>query len=82
MKAWQEAYLFLADILIKTETKLYDDSKNCDGGWDGLRTFYISKKETSNDLKDVVSFYLKPVDDCDLAQFKPGQFLTLKVDLP
>ncbi len=77
MEAWKEAYNFLADLLIKRESELYEARKNAKGGWKGSRTFVVAKKEAETDT--ITSFYLKPKDGGDMVHFKPGQYVTIRV---
>ena len=51
-----------------------------DGSWAGYRSFRVGHvaKETSS----VTSLYLVPEDGKQIAQFRPGQHLTLKVPVP
>lgn len=49
-------------------------------GWDGERTFVVDRKVAETET--VTSFYLVPEDGEVLPAFKPGQFLTLRLDIP
>lgn len=46
--------------------------------WDGYRKFKIAKKEF--EPGQVCSFYLERLDSKKLPSYKPGQYLTLKID--
>ena len=48
--------------------------------WKDWRDFKIVKKEVESE--EITSFYFKPVDGGKLTDFKPGQFLTIKLDVP
>jgi len=48
--------------------------------WNNYRKFELVKKEM--EAKDVCSFYFAPHDRLPLPPFKPGQFLTFKLDIP
>ena len=48
--------------------------------WSGWRKFEIARK--SLEAKDICSFYLKPHDRRPLPPFKPGQFLTFRLNIP
>ena len=48
--------------------------------WQGFRKFSVFQKVIEGG--DICSFYLKPHDSRPLAAFKPGQFLTFKLDIP
>ena len=75
-----EAYGFLADLFIDREAAIYDDQKGVLGGWNGYRTFVVDRKVVESDV--VTSFYLKPEDEGPLPPFKPGQYITVKIDHP
>jgi len=49
--------------------------------WDGFREFLINRRVIEDDAGSVCSFYLVPVDGQPLPAFKPGQFLTFKLQL-
>jgi ferredoxin-NADP reductase len=50
------------------------------GAWNGWRPFRVSRlvRETT----EATSFYLQPVDGKPIADYKPGQYLTIRVPLP
>lgn len=75
--AWGQAYNFLADILIGRESQIYTEVSDQKGGWSGFKNFIIDKKETESAI--VTSFYLKPADGAPLPDFKPGQYITLRL---
>ena len=78
--AWGEAYQVLADILIKAEGKLYDDAAAAPGGWRGWRNFVVRHKRQESDV--ITSFFLEPEDGGALIDFKPGQYVSVVVDVP
>lgn len=49
-------------------------------GWDGERTFVVDRKVAETET--VTSFYLAPEDGQALPAFRPGQYLTLGLDIP
>ena len=55
-------------------------AKVTDESWQDWRNFVVFKrvKESS----EITSFYLKPQDEAKIPSFKPGQFLTIKLDIP
>lgn len=77
IKAWSEAYEFLADILINREGQIYNEHVSNPGGWKGFKTFRVIKKEKESSV--ITSFYLSPADGSPLPLFKPGQYITLRV---
>lgn len=48
--------------------------------WKDWRNFIVVHKVKESE--EITSFYLKPQDQGELPQFQPGQFLTLKLDIP
>ncbi len=48
--------------------------------WNGYRKFRVRDKVV--EAKDICSFYLVPHDEKPLPSFRPGQFLTFRMDLP
>ena len=73
-----------AGLVVKenSATKNKQDKKDRpqDDIWQDWRDFKIVKKEVES--QEITSFYLKPVDGGKLPDFKPGQFLTIKLDIP
>ena len=55
-------------------------SKSEDDIWKDWREFVVDRKVKESE--EITSFYLKPVDEKKLPSFKPGQFLTIKLDIP
>ncbi|MGE3241821.1 MAG: NO-inducible flavohemoprotein [Pirellulales bacterium] len=80
IKAWGEAYDFLAQVFIGREEAIYAEQAKVPGGWNGYRRFIVDRKVFENEI--VSSFYLKPQDDGDLPPFKPGQYITVNVAHP
>ena len=78
--AWGKADNYIADEFIRIEKELYEEAENAPGGWKGFREFVVEKKEKESDL--ITSFYLKPKDGKPIASFQPGQYLTIKADIP
>ncbi|KAJ9227206.1 hypothetical protein DTO027B5_787 [Paecilomyces variotii] len=74
--AWAAAYWLLADLLIEKEASLYRSA----GDWNDWREFKIEKKVPESD--EITSFYLKPVDGKPLPSFRPGQYISVMVDVP
>ena len=48
--------------------------------WQDWRDFKIVKKQPESE--EITSFYFQPIDGGKLLDFKPGQFLTIKLDIP
>lgn len=49
-------------------------------GWAGWRKFVLQKRVTESET--ITSFYLRPDDGKPLPAFRPGQFLTIQVEIP
>jgi nitric oxide dioxygenase len=80
LAAWGEAYGFLAKIFIGREADIYGEQKSAPGGWNGYRDFVVKRKVRESSA--ITSFYLAPADGGALAAFKPGQYITVKIDHP
>lgn len=80
MDAWADAYDVISDVFIRMENELYKNAETKPGGWSGFKDFVIDKKVDESDI--ITSFYLKPKDGNQLPVFIPGQYLTVKVDIP
>lgn len=48
--------------------------------WKDWRDFVVTRKVKESE--EITSFYLKPTDGGELPDFQPGQFLTIKLDIP
>ncbi len=48
--------------------------------WNGYRTFVVDRKVPESET--ITSFYLVPEDGQTLPPFKPGQFLTFRLEIP
>ena len=53
-----------------------------DTGWAGFRPFTVVKRVSEDAAGQVCSFYLEPQDGQALPTFRPGQFLTFRVEVP
>lgn len=78
LKAWGEAYGFLAQVFIDREAAIYADQAAAPGGWNGYRPFFVDRIVPESRI--VSSFYLKPSDGGALPDYLPGQYVTLKLD--
>ena len=76
-EAWIAAYAQLADIFIQVESELYKTRAKEEGGWQGFRRFRIAAKQPESEL--VTSFIFEPVDGRSVIDYKPGQYLGIKV---
>lgn len=50
--------------------------------WPGFRMFRVDRKVVENAAQSMCSFYLVPEDGQALPPFLPGQYLTLRLDIP
>lgn len=80
IQAWERTYDYLADVFIDMERKLYEQTKAQTGGWEGFREFIVKRKVTESDV--ITSLYLEPTDGKPIAEYQPGQYLTLRAQLP
>jgi nitric oxide dioxygenase len=80
IEAWTQAYNELAQIMISIEDEMYQSTLKKEGGWKGWRAFIIADiVEESNEIK---SFYLRPKDYGTIADYLPGQFISVKTFIP
>lgn len=78
--AWAVAYQELADLMSGHEQNIYNQKVNEKGGWTGWRPFVVKEKVVES--SEITSFYLYPEDQGPIADFKPGQYLSLRLFLP
>jgi ferredoxin-NADP reductase len=52
-----------------------------ENAWDGFREFLVKRRVIEDGIRSVCSFYLVPADSQPLPAFKPGQFLTFRLQL-
>ncbi|MCE0489167.1 NO-inducible flavohemoprotein [Pantoea sp. Mb-10] len=75
LQAWGKAYAVLAEVFIQREAAIYQSSEDKAGGWRGLRDFRIHTiRQESSVIK---SIELIPCDGLPIADYLPGQYLTL-----
>lgn len=80
INAWAEAYGAIAQVFIDTEAEMYKEASEQPGGWLDFKDFEVADKVEESSL--ITSFYLKPKDGVQLPSFKPGQYITIKLDIP
>lgn len=80
LDAWTAAYGQLAALMSGHEQTLYDEKVSLPGGWSGWRPFVVKDKVKESD--EITSFYLYPVDGGAVADFKPGQYVSIRLFLP
>lgn len=79
MDAWKNAYQVIADAFISIEADLYQQAEEQSGGWKDFRNFVVDRKVKESEV--ITSFYLKPEDGKEIAQFKPGQYISVKIEM-
>ncbi|QED47458.1 NO-inducible flavohemoprotein [Cytobacillus dafuensis] len=77
INAWAKAYEVIANAFIHVEKNLYDSAENQHGGWKDFREFKVEKVVKESDV--ITSFYFKPIDDKPIAEFIPGQYISIKL---
>lgn len=77
--AWGQAYGVIADIFISVEEDLYKATEEA-GGWRLFKPFSIVRKQQESDL--VTSFYLAPLDGERLPAAAPGQYISVRMNVP
>ncbi|WJY27133.1 MULTISPECIES: NO-inducible flavohemoprotein [Sporosarcina] len=80
LNAWEQAYGVIADAFIGVEAGMYDQMEAEEGGWKLFKGFVLSDKIKESEV--ITSFYFKPVDGGKVPQYKPGQFISIKLDIP
>lgn len=80
LSAWAQAYQNLADTLIRMENGLRDESARRAGGWVSWRSFVVRDKRPESDV--ITSFVLEPADGDPVANFEPGQYISIAVQVP
>ncbi|CAM3983520.1 NO-inducible flavohemoprotein [Mesobacillus thioparans] len=79
INAWADAYGVIADAFISVEAEMYDEAASQRGGWKDFRPFIVAKRVEESEV--ITSFYLKPVDGKAIASFKPGQYISIKLEI-
>lgn len=77
LDAWEAAYWQLANLMIAKEDRITKEEK---GDWLEWRDFRIARKVKESD--EITSFYLQPTDGKKLPSYKPGQYLSIKTQVP
>ncbi|MBB5934748.1 globin domain-containing protein [Streptomyces zagrosensis] len=76
--AWDEVYWLLANTLISMERRLYAEADAPAG--DVWRDYRVVGRTQEAD--DVVSFLVRPLDGTPPPLFRPGQYVSVQVELP
>lgn len=80
LNAWEAAYGQLASLMSGIESNLYEQAVEKDGGWTGWRPFQVREKTAES--AEITSFYLYPADGGHVADFLPGQYVSVRMFLP
>ncbi len=80
LAAWAVAYQQLADLMAGVEKNLYSEAVAKQGGWTGWRPFIVKAKKQESE--EITSFYLYPADGGHVADFLPGQYVSVRLFLP
>lgn len=75
--AWEKAYGVIADAFIGVEQSMYEVAENQQGGWKDFKNFKVEKIVEESDC--IKSFYFKPADGGEVADYLPGQYVSLKL---
>lgn len=74
--AWASAYWQLASLMIKKESALYEQSPD----WSTWQQFRIERIVAES--TEIKSFYLERVDRKPLPKFTPGQYISIRLNVP
>ncbi|OOC64156.1 NO-inducible flavohemoprotein [Paenibacillus ihbetae] len=80
LQAWKEAYGVIADAFISVEDEMYKQTETQVGGWSGFKPFRVNRKVRESEV--ITSFYLVPEDGGPLASFEPGQYVSIRLQIP
>src|SRR5690625_4027109 len=80
INAWEIAYGEIANVFIQVEQEMYEQAAEKQGGWNGFRNFQVVKKVEESSV--ITSFYLKPKDGQAFSDFLPGQYVSVRFDIP
>lgn len=76
--AWDEVYWLMANALMATEARLYQEAGAAEGEvWRTMRVV-----ERRQETEDIASFVLRPEDGSPAPSFRPGQYVSVQVELP
>ncbi|WP_030804159.1 globin domain-containing protein [Streptomyces sp. NRRL S-337] len=76
--AWDEVYWLMANALIAVEARLYQEA----GAAEGEVWHRMEIVERRQETPDAVSFVLRRSDGSPTAPFRPGQYVSVQVQLP
>ncbi|MGG2461203.1 globin domain-containing protein [Streptomyces sp. RGM 3693] len=76
--AWDEVYWLMANALISVEARLYEQHGTPEGGTWQRMTVVGRHEETP----DALALSLRPADGTPARDFRPGQYVSVQVELP
>ncbi|MCE4942022.1 globin domain-containing protein [Streptomyces albulus] len=76
--AWDEVYWLMANALIALEARLYAEHGTSEGGTWRPMTVVARHEETP----DALALTLRPADGTPAPTFRPGQYVSVQVELP
>ena len=79
-KAVADAYFFLADVFISKESQMKKELSSAEGGWTGWRKMKVVDK--LQEAPNFTSLKIVPADGEPLKHYSPGQYISLRIDLP
>ncbi|MFD5427693.1 globin domain-containing protein [Streptomyces sp. NPDC127084] len=77
-EAWDEVYWLMANALIAVEARLYREARVAEG--EVWRRMVVAERRS--EARDAVSLTLRPADGGPTAPFRPGQYISVQVELP
>ncbi|MFE4638356.1 globin domain-containing protein [Streptomyces sp. NPDC056773] len=77
-EAWDEVYWLMANALIAIEERLYAEQQVLAG--DVWRAWTVAARV--EETADCTTFHLTPADGSPAPRFKPGQYVSVQVELP
>ncbi|GAB1798403.1 NO-inducible flavohemoprotein [Priestia megaterium] len=80
INAWADAYGVIAQVFIDIEKEMYEQAANQLGGWKDFKEFTVIDKVKESDV--ITSFYLVPSKTAVVPTFEPGQYITIRVQIP
>jgi nitric oxide dioxygenase len=80
LDAWTVAYGQLAALMSGLESGMYQKAVSQEGDWTGWRPFTVKQKVVES--AEITSFYLYPADGGRVANFLPGQYVSVRLFLP
>lgn len=70
------------DVVARAETLSDIAAPAPVAAWNGFRNFRVHRREFEDGARSICSFYLVPEDRQPLPAFRPGQYLTFRLDVP